>query len=590
MIRGGDERGVTVQIGAVLLLAILITALALYQVNSVPAENEVVEIEHNQDVQDDLQEVRNTIVSVPGGNSGTSQSVSLGTSYPPRTFGINPGPMEGSLESEPIGEITIENAIPVDDSDQVSDGWKDGYRTYGLTYSPNYNEYQNAPQTRYEHGLLYNHHPNDERLNVGGQSQLVVDGNEITIVTLQGNYSEFGQRTATVDPREFSTSTNTISVESDSQDPMEVTLPTNSPEHWEETLSETTDHQITANDEIVTITFEPGTYNLRMAEVGIGDATQGSPEDRVEYLWTDEQESATIVEFRDRFNNPVPSAEIDEIENIDEMIGNVERIEKDNLPDSTGSDGRVRIGDLSDQPVSDPGQIQTYGWTVETDGEDGKTVYFTDDGTKDGERIWDLDEDEVPVVTATVVQDRDDRVYTAEIVNVDDKSVTIRAWRSTGLAVLGHPQTEVSEEVHVTATVTTKEIDRPSPPDEGNGNDGGEGDTTFDLLETEMDVRSGDNAAEGVTITFETASEGNTITFSGENNVEEEDTEVVEDTTGGQVELEWGAGGPPGDPDTYPVELVADIEGGLCYTVQLNEGEEAALESQEENRVVWDQC
>ncbi|AXR77604.1 hypothetical protein [Natrarchaeobaculum sulfurireducens] len=470
MMRWGDERAVTVQIGAVLLLAILFTALALYQVNAVPAENEVVEIEHNEDVQADLQQVRNAIVSVPGGNSGESRSVSLGTSYPTRTFAMNPGPMSGSLESEQLGDIEIKNAEPVDDSDQIVDDWEEGYPTYGLTYTPGYNEYQDAPQTRYEHGLLYNHHPNDERLNVGGQSQLVVDGDEITIVTLQGNYSESGQGTVSVDVREFSTSTNTVGVESDDDDPMEITLPTNSPDNWSDTFSETTDYNITTNDDSVTVEFNntERTYDLRMAEVGVGDATRESPEERVEYIAELSGTDSTVLEFRDRFNNPVSNAEIRSIEDIEGLTEEIVNV--DNLPESTGSDGRVSLEEADSVPTSS----QKYTWIEETDSDGEATVELDVDSNA-------LEQDDV-VVSTTVMSEEDSEATFAEIIDVDlegdNPEISVRAWKlfsdTVEGPIIGLPIGEEVEfdvasntNVHIVATVDSDEEDL------DNGENGG---------------------------------------------------------------------------------------------------------------------
>ncbi|MFC7230797.1 hypothetical protein ACFQMM_04155 [Saliphagus sp. GCM10025308] len=81
-------------IGAVLMLGILVSALALYQVNVVPDENRAVEYEHQQAVQGQLLDVRNGLVNAPDRRVG-SYSVSLGTTYPPRSFTVNPPPRRG---------------------------------------------------------------------------------------------------------------------------------------------------------------------------------------------------------------------------------------------------------------------------------------------------------------------------------------------------------------------------------------------------------------------------------------------------------------------------------------------------------------
>ncbi|THE64221.1 hypothetical protein D8Y22_14260 [Salinadaptatus halalkaliphilus] len=473
MIGRGDERAVTVQIGAVLLLAILFMALALYQVNTVPAENEVVEINHNEEVQGELLETRNTIRSSHGGGSSTSQSVTLGTAYPTRAFAINPGPMAGTLETEPLGKLSIENANVVDDHGQVSDEWETGYTTYGLTYSPGYNEYHNAPRTIYEHGSLYNHHYNDETLVVGGQTQFVVDDDEINIVTLQGNYSETGDRTVSIDPRAFSTSSNTVSVASENPNPLTITLPTANPDHWDETLSETTDHQIDSNDESVTISLDEGVYSLRMTEVGVGDATRAPAEERVEYLATiPEGESTTILEFRDRFNNPVRNAQIDAIDDIDDLTDGIVAVS--DLPETTGNDGRVRIDGDHSTPVSG----NTYTWIEETDS-DGVVEIDIE------ELPDDLEEDNI-TVSATAVSDTPEQAKFSQLENIDldAETITIQSMQleseEGGFIIpredLTMSSADANTRVHVIAVIEGEEANGNDGDDGENGGDNGESD------------------------------------------------------------------------------------------------------------------
>ncbi|QLK26383.1 hypothetical protein HYG81_01825 [Natrinema zhouii] len=366
-----DERAVTVQIGAVLLLAIIFAALALYQVNAVPAENHEVEFNHNQEVQTQLLDVRNTIVSVSGGNSGGSNTVTLGATYPERTFSLNPGPMSGSLRAEPVGELRIQNATVAGDSGELSDVWSDGYETYGLTYTPGYNEYRTAPETVYEHGSLFNSHPNDAVLPVS--DQLVIDGSEITLVTLQGNISESGTNPISVDARAFSTSSNTISIENEStNENISITLPTLSPRHWNETLSDAEKvdkSSIVEGTQWVTFELEPGEYSLQMAEVGVGDASRSDSVERAEYIYVGRQDTFVTVEVRDVFNNPVQNTPV-------EVKVNGEERKK---PTTTGSNGQIRLEvDTDDNvtvnvPGTDLNKVVGEGDENESTGENGST-------------------------------------------------------------------------------------------------------------------------------------------------------------------------------------------------------------------------
>ena len=86
--RAGDDRGQSIQIGAVLLFGALIIALSGYQAFVVPQQNEQVEFSHSQTVQDELQDLRNAFVSATGDVSRRSVSVTLGTRYPDRIFAV----------------------------------------------------------------------------------------------------------------------------------------------------------------------------------------------------------------------------------------------------------------------------------------------------------------------------------------------------------------------------------------------------------------------------------------------------------------------------------------------------------------------
>jgi hypothetical protein len=109
-----DDRGQSIQIGAVLLFGALVVALAGYQAFVVPQQNEAVEFSHSQTVQNDIQELRNALVSATGEASTRSVSVTLGTRYPDRAFAVNPGPASGSLRtagtSDPGVALEVANA------------------------------------------------------------------------------------------------------------------------------------------------------------------------------------------------------------------------------------------------------------------------------------------------------------------------------------------------------------------------------------------------------------------------------------------------------------------------------------------------
>ncbi|MBZ6493358.1 hypothetical protein [Natrinema longum] len=275
----GDERAVTVQIGAVLLLAILFAALALYQVNVVPAQNGAIESEHNQQVHGELQDLRNAIRNV--GTSGGSESVSvtLGTRYPPRTFLTNPTDPTGTLRTSETGAVGIDNAEFDGRYTTTADELLgEDFETRTLSYEPSYNEYRDAPTTRLEHGFAFNEFSD---ASVALTDQPLIDGNRLTIVLVEGNLSTSSRGATAVDTRILSGPTDPIALEDDG-DNITITVPTASPNAWNESIGTEFGPASGAEHARVTgyadgqlrVELEGDTeYELRMARVGVGDAS-----------------------------------------------------------------------------------------------------------------------------------------------------------------------------------------------------------------------------------------------------------------------------------------------------------------------------
>ncbi|SEO65938.1 hypothetical protein SAMN04487948_10428 [Halogranum amylolyticum] len=117
----GDDRGVTVQVGAILLFGLLILSMSAYQTTVVPAENEQVEFRHNQQVQEDLQSFRSAVSRTVG--TGVTQSVAIrtGTQYPERALFVNPPSPSGTVRTEALGESRLRNVRALDD--ETADYW-----------------------------------------------------------------------------------------------------------------------------------------------------------------------------------------------------------------------------------------------------------------------------------------------------------------------------------------------------------------------------------------------------------------------------------------------------------------------------------
>lgn len=343
-----DERGVAIQVGAAILLAFVVLTIALYQATIVPQQNAQVEFNHNQQVRSDLGDVRNAIVSVPGGTVGESVSVKLGTSYPERTIFVNPPPPVGQLRTGDDGALALENAVADGEAGDFWAGGRHAVTTRPLVYRPNYNVYDNAPVTVYENTVLVDRYRTANRT---ATDQRLVRGRTITVVTLRGNYSENGQGTASVDLSAFSTSTRTVAV-TDGSGPLRVTVPTTMPnETWAALLRDqyvsNGGHVVDQSYTVVAggynrlvLTLERDvTYELRMAGVAVGT---GVPDPGPAYAVDASGDGARVgvgethtlvAEVRDRFNNPVSGVVVNA--SVVSGPGSV------TARDTTGADGRA---------------------------------------------------------------------------------------------------------------------------------------------------------------------------------------------------------------------------------------------------------
>jgi hypothetical protein len=331
-----DGRGQSVVIGSLLVFTILILSFSSYQAFVVPQENRGVEIDHSQSVQASMQEVRSAMIRASGGVEG-STAVPIGTTYPSRAIFLNPAPPSGTLETEAPKSVIVSNANGSGETHDYWDGTDNTYETRPLGYQPSYNEYRDPPVTEIEHTVLSNHY-DEAVLPEGGQG--LVDGRQIDLVVLAGDYQQSGTTTASLDPTATSPATETVPVADDGT-AIEVTLETRIPESvWVELLSEEIDgadgtesscaavgtpisedsgrfvqdceYDDTVDPAKLTITLEKDvTYRLRAAKVGVGSNVQDpSPT----YVVDVEGDGATIpdggaqqviAEVRDEYDNPV---------------------------------------------------------------------------------------------------------------------------------------------------------------------------------------------------------------------------------------------------------------------------------------------
>jgi hypothetical protein len=330
----GDRRAQSVQVGVIILFGFLVLAYSGYQANVVPDQNREIEFEHNQDVQADMTDLRSAILRSASERGTRSVSVQLGTNYPSRSIFVNPASPSGRLQT--VGTSDASVAIEVDNADatddEAGDFW-DGtttrsYSTGGIAYTPLYNYYREAPTTVYDTTVLANQFDGAERPTSG---QAVVDGRRITLVTLDGELSENGVGSTSVDVSGVSASDARVTV-SDDGGPVTVSLPTTLSEStWEDELLAdqidddnsgptdgdgqyvgSFDYDESGDPAVVTLEFETGVdYELSLARVGVGSGATVPDQAYAVDVEGDETSipagasQQLVVEVRDAFNNPV---------------------------------------------------------------------------------------------------------------------------------------------------------------------------------------------------------------------------------------------------------------------------------------------
>ena len=368
------DRGQSIQVGAVLLFGILIVALAVWQAVGVPNQNEQVEFDHNQEVQQQLTELRGSILSLPGSTVGQSTTVTLGTRYPARAITINPPPASGTIETvgttDSRSNITIANTTA---GGELGDFWNttpgdpQTYNTGRIEYQPNYNVYGDAPTTVYGQSVLYNEFTGTDR-RLALSEQALIDGDRITLVTLNGSLRENRIDSVGIDLNPVSTRTRTVELTNRTAGNITITLPTQLDSgQWDDLLAdeERVSDVRPGDGDTVVIELRPGTYDLQLAKVGLGT---GVGDETEQYLTdvggtafsinSDETQTVT-VEARDRFNRPLSGVTINATaEKNDTAFATTK---------TTGPDGQARF--TYDPAADAEGQLNTLNFTYQPSGE-----------------------------------------------------------------------------------------------------------------------------------------------------------------------------------------------------------------------------
>lgn len=275
-----DTRGQAIQIGAVLLFAIVIILFALWQAVLVPNQNEQVEVDHYESVADDMTQVRSAVFEARTTGLTQSETLKLGVGYPTRIVLRNPPPATGRLRTGPERNLSIEDQAGggsdiVDRYSGVSS--EDDVFTQFISYRPSYNEFRSAGPIYHEHGVLYRDfrtNADEDQVFVQNRNQYLVTNasgeKQVRLVPIQGEYDQEGTERVSIDPEPGILQTDEVA-------DVNVTVPTRlSESRWERLL----DGQLPANKIYVDESAEQltleldGTWDVQYAPVGVS----GPPE------------------------------------------------------------------------------------------------------------------------------------------------------------------------------------------------------------------------------------------------------------------------------------------------------------------------
>jgi hypothetical protein len=368
----GDDRGQSVQVGAILLFGILIVLLATIQTTVIPGQNAAVEFDHSRAVQSDMQDLRNGLLRASSGDAAPTR-VKLGTAYPNRLFFVNPPPATGRLrtvgEEEASMNVTVANGsgrvAVVSDYENAREYWATAseagvYNTSEIEYVPDYSQYDGAPTTVYDNSVLFNTFDNGANRTLTGQR--LVQGNTINLLALRGDLAESGASTETIDVETLSEQRRTVTVESGSDDPLYVNVTSRlSASVWNDDLlgsnaEASNAGPVTIDGESyhrIAIELDEGTYRLRGAAVGIGAVSDAERENATEPAYlvvTKEYEPVAngtngtmTVEVRDQFNNPVTGANVTAEVSDDYLNVSNKTKTGDSVRFKTNAEGRATI-------------------------------------------------------------------------------------------------------------------------------------------------------------------------------------------------------------------------------------------------------
>ena len=219
-----DERGVSVVIGAILMLLVVAAIWGTIQAYLVPNWNKDVEYEHLNIVNDDMMTFKSDVEDVALSGEPKSGNIHMGVRYPKRMFLANPGTgVAGSLTSQ---NVSVNIVYTIDSP---------GNPTVNQTYNSNRINYEvqgtvDSPRLVYEHGVIIRDYGNASATT---DEQALIVGDEIYLPVLTGNLTaSSSMETQAIAIKPLSQSPGSSKIKS-----VVITLDTLYPEVWTQLLA-----------------------------------------------------------------------------------------------------------------------------------------------------------------------------------------------------------------------------------------------------------------------------------------------------------------------------------------------------------------
>jgi len=246
-----DSRAVVIQIGAILIFAMLFMAFTMYQANVVPGQNKNVEISHSERVVEDMGLVQDRVYSTASTGLMMSTSFQLAPQYPDRLLAINP------IRPSPQLEMSEERQISLKVNHS---GGTDTYEltTQDLVYRSDYNEYTGAADVRYGMAGVYSEF---EYTDIVRSPAPLLGDDEMTLILRRGDYHDSGSSStvnlyASEEPTTYKVKNITATIETNLDE-----------EGWNEILPDGTEWEHNGD----TVTVRTDVDRLTAGVIGVGE-------------------------------------------------------------------------------------------------------------------------------------------------------------------------------------------------------------------------------------------------------------------------------------------------------------------------------